>query len=916
MTQDTSGADATGNAVEPYALAVEQRERPREVDDREPRFSWRLRSRRRGAAPAAFRVEVHESAPGHAPVWDTGQLPYPAEVFVPYGGATLRPAATYRWRVTVWDDTGAAAEAESWFETGLRGLDGFDGAAWIGADPLLAPEAGPPTVSDRSRATSSLAGPRLLRRAFRLDEAPRRARLFATARGLYELHLNGVRVGDEELAPGWTEYALRTLYRGHDVTGLLAAGPNTLGAVLGDGWFCGYVGFDALRGGRHYGAAPRLAAWLVLDMPDGGRTVLTTDGRWEERPGDTQYADLLMGEHVDGAARRALSGWAAPEGGVGGFRPVLVADRDLSTVRAETGPPVRVLREVAPVGVSSLGPGQLVVDFGENLVGRVRLTVRGAGAGDTVTLRHAEVLEGGEPYTENLRRAEATDRYTARGGGPEVFEPRFTVHGFRYAEVSGYPGDLDPADITARVLGSDTPEAGEFACSDALVGRLQGNIVRGQRGNFLSVPTDCPQRDERLGWLADAQIFAPTASRNRDVSAFFARWLPDVLHGQDEDGAFRDVAPLLSTYREAAPAWGDAGVIIPWHLYRAYGDLRALECCFPAMAAWVEHIHRHNPDLLWTRRTGNNYGDWLQVDAETRKDVLATAYFAHSCDLVARAAEVLGRAGDAERFHALRGRVAAAFREAYVDGRGRVAGETQTGYLVALAFGLLTEELAGRAAARLAADVEARGNRLTTGFAGVALLCPVLTECGRADLAYALLHQTAYPSWGFSLLHGATTIWERWDGWTPEGGFQAPEMNSFNHYSLGSVGDWLYGRVAGLDQDPASSAYRRLLLRPTPGGLLTSASARQETPRGEAACGWSLADGTLTVEVRVPPGSEATLELPTDETESVHEGGLPWAAAGGVAGLGTYPGGIRVALRSGRYAFTARYAAPGANDVA
>ncbi|MFD0855866.1 family 78 glycoside hydrolase catalytic domain, partial [Actinomadura adrarensis] len=442
--------------------------------------------------------------------------------------------------------------------------------------------------------------------------------------------------------------------------------------------------------------------------------------------------------------------------------------------------------------------------------------------GRRIQLRHAEMLDDGELYLANLRTAEATDVYIAAGEPVEVFEPRFTFHGFRYAEVTGYPGELRPEDVVGRVLHSDTPFTGEFTCSDETVNRLHANIVWGQRGNFVSIPTDCPQRDERLGWLADAQVFLPTACRNADVAAFFARWMLDVVDAQDAGGAFPDVVPKLCIDREGAPAWGDGGVIIPWHLYNTYGDRRVLERSYGAMAAWVDHVHRHNPDLVWRNRVGNHYGDWLQVDVETPRDLLATAYFANSTQIVAQTAEVLGEHSDAKRYGALHADIREAFVDAFVDtSSGRVTGGTQTGYLLALAFDLMPERLVPDAVSHLVADIEARDRHLTTGFAGVALLCPVLTEHGHADLAYALLHQDTYPSWTYSIRHGATTIWERWDGWTEEHGFQSPAMNSFNHYSLGSVGDWLYGGVAGIGQAPGSVAYRRLLLRPQVGGRLT-----------------------------------------------------------------------------------------------
>jgi alpha-L-rhamnosidase len=733
-----------------------------------------------------------------------------------------------------------------------------------------------------------------------------RARLYATARGVYEPRLNGERVGDLELAPGWTEYRRRIQYQTYDVTGLLRDGGNVLAAVVADGWWSGYVGFDPRRPALHYGTAPAFLAQLVLDFADGSRRVVATDPAWSEGPGEIAMADLLMGEYID--ARRRVPGWDTGSGTVAGFRPVAVLDTDPGPLVAEPDHPVRVTREVAPVALHRKDDGRIVVDFGQNLVGRVRLTVRDAGAGDRIVLRHAEMLTAdGEPYLENLRRAEATDVVVTAGAGVETFEPRFTFHGFRYAEIAGHRSGLAPEDVMARVIHSDTPWTGSFSSSDPTLNQLQSNITWSQRGNFVSIPTDCPQRDERLGWLADAHVFAPTASRNADVAAFFARWMRDVVDGQDGGGAFRDVAPLAALDREAAPAWGDGGVVIPWHLWRTYGDREVLSRCFGPMAAWVAHIRRHNPDLVWRHRTGNSYGDWLQVEAETPRDLLATAYFARSAQITADAAAVLGL-DDAEH-RELHAAVRAAFVDEFVCADGTVQGETQTGYLLALGFGLMPEHLVPAAVEHLTADIRRRGDRLTTGFVGVGLLCPVLTDHDRADVAYALLHQDEYPSWGYSIRHGATTVWERWDGWTDRAGFQSAAMNSFNHYSLGSVGDWLFGRVAGIDQTADSVAYRELLLRPTPGGRLRWARAEQETARGTVACGWSLARDRLTVTVAVPPGSTALLRIPTRDAGSVTEAGEPAADRPGVVAVTPAAAGVTLRLASGRYSFDA--AAPG-----
>ncbi|QFG21259.1 alpha-L-rhamnosidase [Actinomadura sp. WMMB 499] len=901
----------------PYGLTCEMVNTPLGLDDPSPRLSWKLRSPHRNDVQTAYRLSAaldrRDLDDAERLIWDTGRRAAADGVLVPYDGPPLQPSTRYHWRVEVWDADGAAAgRADSWFETGLLRPDEWR-AAWIGRDTDTATVMDPPGDGDRTHRTLHLSPCSHLRRSFDLGgRRPVRARIYAAARGVYELRLNGRKVGDAELAPGWTEYHRRVLYQTYDVTDLLHEGDNALGVVLADGWWSGYVGFDSRRQAQHYGRAPQAIVQMLLDHADGSRRWIVSDGSWREGPGAVRYADLLMGEYVD--ARDGLPGWDTPGYDDTGWSRAAVLDRSAAPLLALADHPVRVTEELRPRTVERRPGGRFIVDFGQNMVGRVRLTLRDASPGDRVRMRYAEILADGEPYLANLRTAEATDFYVAAGDPVEVFEPRFTFHGFRYAEVTGVPGDLRPEDVVGRVLHSDTPLTGHFECSDDTVERLHANIRWSQRGNFLAIPTDCPQRDERLGWLADAQVFLPTACRGADVAAFFARWMRDVVDAQDDDGAFPDVAPRLCIEREGAPAWGDGGVIIPWHLYRTYGDRRVLERSYAAMAAWVEHVHRHNPGLVWRNRVGNHYGDWLQVDADTPRDLLATAYFARSAQLVARAADVLGEHRDAERYRALHADVRAAFVDAFVDaseseGAGRVKGGTQTGYLLALAFGLLPERLVPAAVAHLAADIESRGRHLTTGFVGVALLCPVLAEHGRADLAYALLHQDTYPSWGHSIRHGATTIWERWDGWTEEHGFQSPAMNSFNHYSLGSIGDWLYGGVAGIDQQPDSVAYRRLRLRPTVGGRLTRAHARQETPLGAVACGWSLHPGSgpldLRVEVTVPPGAQATLHIPTADPRSVRESrGRPHDCAG-VDVVDVRPDALVVRLGSGSYRFSA-----------
>jgi alpha-L-rhamnosidase len=687
----------------------------------------------------------------------------------------------------------------------------------------------------------------------------------------------------------------------------LADGPNALGAVLGDGWFAGFVGFDPKHRGAHYGARPQLLAQLNVEYEDGTTESLATEGLWRCSTGPILYSDLLMGESYD--ARREMPGWAEPGFDDSGWYGVEAEEIGDTNLVAQPDEGIRVTEELEAKTVTEPESGRYVLDLGRNMVGWVRLKVEGE-AGTRVTLRHAEALNpDGTIYTTNLRSARATDHYVLGGDGEEVYEPRFTFHGFRYVEVTGYPGGPQLEAVTGRVVHSATPRSGSFDCSSSLVNKLQENILWGQRGNFLSVPTDCPQRDERLGWMGDAQVFVRTASFNMDVAAFFEKWMVDVEDAQSPEGAFPDVAPLLKgsgliDLTGGAPAWGDAGVIVPWTIYRTYDDTRIVERHYDAMARWMEYLHEANPDLIRKNRMGNNYGDWLSPKGDhTPKHLLATAYWAHDAKLMAEMAEATGRNEDAGEYRDLNERIKAAFEEAFVSPDGRIEGDTQTCYLLALHMELLPEELRSAAADHLVRTIEREDWHLSTGFAGVGYLCPVLTEAGYTDVAYRLLGNETYPSWGYTIKNGATTIWERWDGWT-EAGFQSPNMNSFNHYSLGSVGEWLYRYVAGIDL--GAPGFGRIVIRPRPGGNLTHASGEYDSVRGRISSSWKIEDDRFVLETLIPPNTTATVHVPS--TDDVSEGGRPVDEADGVEFLRAGEGETVLSVGSGRYEFEGRMA--------
>ncbi|WP_241562192.1 glycoside hydrolase family 78 protein [Streptomyces hoynatensis] len=723
--------------------------------------------------------------------------------------------------------------------------------------------------------------PVLLRGEFRLPAAPVSARLYATAHGLYELELNGTRVGDQALAPGWSSYAHRLRYATYDVTGLLREGDNALGAWLAEGWYRGRIGF---QGGvrAFYGTELGLLAQLEVRCADGSEArFLTGEEGWRCAHGPALAAGIYDGERHD--ARLELP-FSTPGFDDSGWHPVHRAERDPATLAAPVGPPVRVTGERPPVRVHTSPTGRTILDFGQNLVGRLRIRPRGP-AGTTVTLRHAEVLEDGELCTRPLREAEATDRYTLRGGEGEEWEPRFTFHGFRYAEVTGWPGELRPGDVTARVLHTDMRRTGWFACSEPLLNRLHENVVWSMRGNFLDLPTDCPQRDERLGWTGDLQVFAPTACFLYDCAGMLASWLADLAAEQYPDGTVPLFVPTLEAeawrpdWAPSWPAavWGDVAVLTPWTLYERFGDAGVLRAQYPSARAWVELVHSRLDEAgLW--RGHRQLGDWLDPAAPpedpgramTDPGLVASAYFAHSARRLADTARVLGEEEDARRYGAMAAAAARAFTGAYLTPKGRLTSDTQTAYALALRFALLPEGARRGAAGRLAELVAGAGHRIATGFAGTPVVCDALAGGGELDTAYRLLLQRACPSWLYPVTQGATTVWERWDSLLPDGRVNPGEMTSFNHYALGAVADWLHRTVAGLA--PAAPGYRRIRVAPRPGGGLTYAGARHLTPYGPARAGWRIEGGRLVVEAVVPPGATAEIELPGGERREVGAG--------------------------------------------
>ena len=860
------------NAIpEAVELRCEHLENPQGLDETRPRLSWQIADNRPGARQTAYQI-VAASRPDildrKPDLWDSGKVAGDQCLDVLWQGRKLKSRQRVLWRVRVWDHQNAASDwsATSAFEIGLL-KPGDWSAQWIGR-PLEGKSASQPCP--------------FLRRQFELAKPVAQARLFVTARGLFEVRLNGRRVGRDYFTPGWTDYNKRIQYLVYDVTGQLQPGLNAAGVILADGWYAGYLGWTNNR--FVYGEQLSLLFQLEVEYDDGTQAVIASGPEWKTAFGPLLQSDIYNGETCD--ARREMPGWSAPGFDDAAWQAAVLFPAPKAALAGCRSRPVRRQEELPAQALAEPRFGVHVFDLGQNMVGWARIKVR-APAGRQVTIRYAEMLNtDGTLYTANLRNAKCTDRYICKGDGEETYEPHFTFHGFRYVELTGLIAKPLPTDVTGIVLHSEIPATGTFECSAPLVNRLQQNIRWGQKGNFLEVPTDCPQRDERLGWTGDAQVFARTACFNRDVAAFFTKWCLDLADAQCADGAFPHVAPdiLRDGSSCGAAAWADAGVICPWTVYLCYGDKRILERQYSSMTRWVSWRLKRNPDLVSTDPC--LIGDWLAIDnpagecgrSPTPRDLIATAYFARTTKIVAQAAAIIGRRSEARKYAALARRIKAAFNREFVSPNGRLAGDTQTGYLLALGFDLLAGKQQAYALRCLVTDIEERGVHLSTGFVGTPLLAPVLSRFGHTDLAYKLLLQTTYPSWLYTVLQGATTMWERWNSYTREQGFGDVRMNSFNHYGYGAIGEWLYNTVAGIELDPDRPGYKHIIFRPRPGGGLSFARAELLSRYGKIACEWKLDGGKLAVTVTVPPNTSATVFLPGRKPRRIGAGTYEFSA--------------------------------------
>lgn len=850
-------------------LTVEHKINPVGIDNRQPRFSWKIKGTGNNIMQTAYLLRVASDEKFSSIVWQSAKVETSESILQGYKGPELKSGQRYFWQVKIWDNKGNQSKwsQAAYWEMGLLSPSEWK-AKWIELE------------SDTLRYSPAT----LFRKEFQLTRSIASARIYVTSHGFYEIEINGKKVGDQVLTPGWTSYSKRLQYQVFDVTKMLAKGNNAIGAMLGDGWYRGTLAWG--NNWAVYGKKLGVLLQMKITYSDGSVATVISDETWKaSKDGPIRMDDIYNGETYDATIN--ITGWSNAGFIDKNWKSVNIGNYILNNIIASEGSPVRKIQEIKPVKIFRTPKGDLIVDMGQNMVGWLRLKVSGK-KGTVVTLRHAEVLDKkGEFYTENLRAAKCQLTYTLSGEGVETYEPRFTFMGFRFVEVKGFPGDLTTDNLTGVVVHSDMPVTGTYECSNPLINQLQHNIQWGQKGNFVDVPTDCPQRDERLGWTGDAQAFCRTAAFNMNVSSFFTKWLKDVAADQKPGGEVPDVIPDIlnkqgSFTAQPSAGWGDVAVIAPWTMYLVYGDKNFLENQYQSMKAWVEYIRKKAGDsFIW--KGGSKYGDWLfyhppvnnhtEADGYTEHDFIATAFFAYSSSLLADAAKALGKTEDEKTYTDLYNKIKNVFIYEYVTNAGRVGTNSQTSYVLALKFNLLPDNLRSKAAEFLNDDIKNRDNHLSTGFLGTPYLCHVLSSNGYTETAYDLLLQESYPSWLYPVKMGATTIWERWDGEKTDSTFEDAGMNSFNHYAYGAIGDWMYRVSAGIET--AGAGYKHIIIQPHPTGKLTYSKATFESSYGTIASGWERKDGKVIVKVKIPANTTATIILPASDQNKVTETGKP-----------------------------------------
>lgn len=886
---DVKNVIKTSGKSEIHSLAVDYLENPVGIDSEKPLFSWKMSDTVRGQKQTAYQIMIADSynalMQGDYNVWDSGMIESDVSVAVEYTGPALTPSTRYYWQVQVWDkdSNNCISKEKAFFETGLM-KDGFIDAKWILQGKSGGLKAGAPIV----------------RKKFDLSQSKNKiasARVYATCAGFYELELNGKKLGDDFLNPGSTQYSETILYQTFDITDSVKNGSNELSATLGNGWWCGMAGMVFMK------EFPVFISKTVITYKDGSKQTIVTDESWEYTlDGPITKNDIYDGETY--IASRKENEYS--------YSPVKVttaAEQGLGEIKSQICGTIKCMQTVEPVNVTEPEKGKYIYDFGQNLAGVVEITVKGE-SGDRVVIRHAERLNSGELngdgkkgtlYTANLRAAQATDTYVCAGTGKETWHPVFTFHGFRYAEISGIDKE-NIISVKALVLYTDMADSTTFETSNAKVNKLERNTYWGMRSNFLSVPTDCPQRNERYGYLGDAQVFCGTSMYYMNTAAFYNKYINDILDCVLDTGTFPNSAP--GTYRDheytARGGWTDGGIIIPYTAYKRYGDITMLEEAYPAMQGYIEYM-KNQAGSDFIRDNMGEYGDWLNANDPTPVGTVDTAFCAYTNALMAEIAEILNKPDDAAYYLDLSQKYKNAWVKEYMNSDGSTKCGSQTSYVLALYFKIVPDSMKAATAAKLVEKIRNNGNKLTVGFMGVTYLLPVLCDNGYDDVAFDLLLQENYPSWFYMINKGATTIWERWDGINEINMFNDVNMNSFNHFALGAVMEWGYGYLVGIKCDDA--AFKHFILQPKYGGDLTYVKGSYDSMYGTIKSEWTKENNTFNYTCTVPANTTATLRLPTADANGVTESGKSVLNAEGVTVVGIDGDVLVLELASGTYSF-------------
>ncbi|MHA1268987.1 MAG: family 78 glycoside hydrolase catalytic domain [Candidatus Helarchaeota archaeon] len=900
---------------------------PLGIDVPDPRLSWVLESDKRGDFQSAYRIIVSSSKDlidnNQGDLWDTGKIESNAQNQIVYNGKPLKSRMECFWKVMVWDmnNNPSTWSNIAYWSMGLLSPDDWN-AKWIGN----------PKRKFFLRKLRRLFRKRkidpspLLRKKISIQNPISKAIVYVSALGEYELFINGVKVGDYIFSPEWTDYDKRVQYQTFDVSKFLQSGDNVIGAVLADGWYIGNIGFFV--GSRVWGNDRRFLFQLEITYSNGESQVISSDDSWKIfNNGPIRRADHYLGEIYD--SNLEVYGWGLPNFDDSNWDFVVVDDSINTNLVSQKNEPIRIVKELSPISISEPIPGIFIFDIGQNIAGWCKIFVNSSlcDKGSTITLRHGEILNlDGTLYTKNLRSAKAIDKFIYNGSDSIEFHPHFTYHGFQFVEVSGLKNGAKPDlnFLKACVISSDTTKTGDFQSSDPMLNKLWNNIFWTQVDNLISVPTDCPQRDERLGWMGDALIFAQTSIFNMDMASFYSKWIKDIRDAQTKSGRYSDFCPnpfikLGLTFTLNAPGWADCGVILPWILYLNYGDKRIIEQHYTSAKKFIDLVYSKNPDFLWTKLVGIDYSDWLNGSTikhpnypkkrgKIPKKVFSTAFFYKSTLILSKMANLLGLYDDANYYQDLASHIKNVFNEHFVDDSAIITGNTQAGYSMALNFGLLPDHLLPKAIDNLIKSIEFYDFRISTGFHTTLLLMMELANHNHLQIAYQILQSKRFPSWYYMIDNGATTMWERWDGFVKgrKKPFQTTTMNSFNHYSIGSVGEWIYRVILGINLDEKNPGFKHFIINPRPGGSLTWAKGHYISIYGKILVDWKIQNDNFNLIVSIPCNTTSTIFIPCSEPNTITENGSPIKNSNLIRLIEFKNGVAILELQSGSYHFNTK----------